>query len=175
VAAASIEVCPLAGRPEGFTQFAFVRRRARHARAPRGIGRAVDSGRRRLLVDGWLPAFGQRLRRARLLQRCEQQCVPDGQHSRQPPAKLTFWLNVSTSESGSIAYDYLDAEVRSTSGAPLGSLAQYTNVGATSPGIYSQKSFSLAGWRGQTVRVQLRVTTDSSLPTSFRIDDLSLS
>ena len=28
--------------------------------------------------------------------------------------------------------------------------------------------------RGQTVRVQFRGTTDVSLPTSFRIDDVSL-
>jgi hypothetical protein len=37
-----------------------------------------------------------------------------------------------------------------------------------------QKSFNLAAWRGQTVRVQFRATTDVSLPTSFRIDDVSL-
>ena len=43
-----------------------------------------------------------------------------------------------------------------------------------SRGSYSQKSFSLAAWRGQTVRVQFRATTDISLPTSFRIDDVSL-
>jgi subtilisin family serine protease len=89
-------------------------------------------------------------------------------------ANLAFWLNVSTSESGSIAYDYLFVEVRNTSGALLGTLATYTNVGATGPGIYSQKSFSLAAWRGQTVRVEFRATTDSSLPTSFRVDDVSL-
>jgi hypothetical protein len=28
--------------------------------------------------------------------------------------------------------------------------------------------------RGQTVRVQFRATTDVTLPTSFRIDDVSL-
>jgi hypothetical protein len=33
---------------------------------------------------------------------------------------------------------------------------------------------SLAAWKGQTVRVQLRVTTDASLSTSFRVDDVSL-
>jgi hypothetical protein len=50
----------------------------------------------------------------------------------------------------------------------------YSNVNATTIGSYSQKSFSLASWRGQTVRVQFRATTDFSLPTSFRIDDVSL-
>jgi hypothetical protein len=49
-----------------------------------------------------------------------------------------------------------------------------TSINATTPGNYSQRSFSLASWRGQTVRVQFRATTDFSLPTSFRIDDVSL-
>ena len=40
--------------------------------------------------------------------------------------------------------------------------------------IYSQKSFSLAAYRGQTVRVQFRSTTDSSVTTTFRVDDVSL-
>ena len=90
------------------------------------------------------------------------------------PANYTFWLNITSSESGSTPYDYLYAEVRSTSGTLLATLATYTNANETSPGNYSQRSFSLANWRGQTVRVQFRATTDVILPTSFRIDDVSL-
>ena len=90
------------------------------------------------------------------------------------PANLTFWLNITTSESLTIAYDFLWAEVRSTSGALLGTLAAYSNRNATGAGSYSQQSFSLASWRGQTVRVQFRATTDGSLTTAFRIDDVSL-
>ncbi|MGH3084736.1 MAG: S8 family serine peptidase, partial [Gaiellaceae bacterium] len=89
-------------------------------------------------------------------------------------ANYTFWLNITSSESGSTPYDYLYAEVRSMSGTLLATLAAYTNANETSPGNYSQKSFSLANWRGQTVRVQFRATTDVILPTSFRIDDVSL-
>ena len=89
-------------------------------------------------------------------------------------ANLTFWLNITTSESLSTAYDYLYVEVRSTSGALLGTLGTYSNRDGTTAGSYSQKSFSLASWRGQTVRVQFRATTDYSLPTSFRVDDVSL-
>jgi hypothetical protein len=87
------------------------------------------------------------------------------------PANLTFWLAVTTSESLATAYDFMWAEVRSTSGTLLGTLAGYSNRNA---GAYSQKSFSLAAWRGQTVRVQFRATTDGSLTTAFRIDDVSL-
>jgi hypothetical protein len=87
------------------------------------------------------------------------------------PANLTFWLNITTSESLTTAYDFLYAEVRSTSGALLSTLATYSNRNASA---YSQKSFSLAAWRGQTVRVQFRATTDGSLTTAFRVDDVSL-
>jgi hypothetical protein len=87
------------------------------------------------------------------------------------PANLTFWLQITTSESLSTAFDFFFAEVRSTSGALLGTLATYSNRDASA---YSQKSFSLAAWRGQTVRVQFRATTDSRLTTAFRVDDVSL-
>src|SRR4029450_1645216 len=89
-------------------------------------------------------------------------------------ATYTFWLNITSSESGPTIYDLLFIEVRSTSGTLLGTLATYSNADETTPGNYSQKSFGLASWIGQTVRLQLRATTDFSLPTSFRIDDVSL-
>ena len=92
------------------------------------------------------------------------------------PANLTFWLNVTSSESTSTAFDFVFVEVRSTSGALLATLGSFSNRNATaSATAYTQRSFSLATWRGQTVRVQFRATTDSILPTSFRVDDVSLS
>ncbi len=91
------------------------------------------------------------------------------------PANLTFWLNITTSEGLSTAYDFVYVEVRSTSGAVLGTLGSFSNRNATSSATaYTLRSFSLAAWRGQTVRVQFRGTTDVTLPTSFRIDDVSL-
>ena len=90
------------------------------------------------------------------------------------PANLSFWLNISTSEGLTTAYDFLYVEVRSTSGALLGTLGTWSNRNATTIGSYSQQAFSLASWRGQTVRVQFRATTDVTLPTSFRVDDVSL-
>jgi Subtilase family/Bacterial Ig domain len=92
------------------------------------------------------------------------------------PANLSFWLNITTSEGLSTAYDFVYVEVRSTSGALLGTLGSFSNRNATSSATaYTLRSFSLAAWRGQTVRVQFRGTTDVTLPTSFRIDDVSLS
>ena len=64
--------------------------------------------------------------------------------------------------------------MRSTGGTLLGTLGTFTNRNGTTVGSYAQQSFSLASWRGQTVRVQFRATTDSSLTTSFRVDDVSL-
>jgi hypothetical protein len=92
------------------------------------------------------------------------------------PANLTFWLNITTGESLTTAFDYLYVEVRSTSGALLGTLGSFSNRNATASATsYTQQAFSLATWRGQTVRLQFRGTTDVTLPTSFRIDDVSLS
>ncbi|MGI8639714.1 MAG: M4 family metallopeptidase [Pyrinomonadaceae bacterium] len=87
---------------------------------------------------------------------------------------LTFWLNVTSSETGTTQYDKLFVEVRNTSGTLLSTLATYSNANKGTAGAYSQKSFSLAAYKGQTVRLQFRTTTDSSVTTSFRLDDVSL-
>ena len=89
-------------------------------------------------------------------------------------ANLTFWFNCSSSEGITTAYDFLYLEVRNTSGTLLQTVATYSNRNKTTPGNYSQKSFSLAAYRGQTIRLQFRCTTDFSLSTTFRIDDVSL-
>jgi hypothetical protein len=81
---------------------------------------------------------------------------------------------VTSDEGPGTAYDYLHVEVRSTGGTLLATLGTFSNLNETTIGSYSQRSFSLASWRGQTVRVQFRVTTDSSLPSSFRVDTVSL-
>jgi hypothetical protein len=77
-----------------------------------------------------------------------------------------------TSESTTTAYDFFYVEVRSTTGTLLGTLGSFSNRNASA---YTQRSFSLAAWRGQTVRLQFRATTDVILPTTFRVDDVSLS
>lgn len=88
---------------------------------------------------------------------------------------FTFWLNVTSDETTTTTqYDKLFVEVRNTSGTLLSTLATYSNLNESTAGSYSQKSLSLAAYKGQTVRVQFRVTTDSSLITTFRVDDASL-
>ena len=87
---------------------------------------------------------------------------------------LTFWFNCNSSEGSTTAYDFLYVEVRNTSGTLLQTLATYSNKNKGTAGVYSQKSFSLAAYKGQTIRLQFRTTTDFSLSTTFRIDDVSL-
>src|SRR5262245_1982234 len=87
---------------------------------------------------------------------------------------LAVWFDCSSQEGITTAYDFLYVEVRNTSGALLQTLATYSNKNKTTAGNYSQKSFSLAPYRGQTIRLQFRCTTDFSLSTTFRIDDVSL-
>jgi Zn-dependent metalloprotease len=87
--------------------------------------------------------------------------VPAGSH-----ATLSFWLKISTSEStSSTAYDKLTVKVGSTT------LATYSNLNA---GGYAQKSFDVSSLAGQTVTVTFSGTEDSSLATSFNIDDTAL-
>ena len=65
--------------------------------------------------------------------------------------------------------------MRNTAGTLLSTLATFSNLNKGTAGVYSQKgSFSLSSFAGQTVRIQFRATTDASLPTSFRIDDVSV-
>ena len=89
---------------------------------------------------------------------------------------LTFWLNVTSAETTTTTqYDKLFVEVRNTAGTLLATPATYSNLNKVASGAtYSQKSLSLAAYKGQTVRVQFRTTTDSSATTTFRVDDADL-
>ncbi len=88
---------------------------------------------------------------------------------------LTFWLNVTSDETTTtIAYDQEFVEVRNTAGTLLATLATYSNLNKGTAGVYSLKTLSVAAYKGQTVRIQFRNSSDSSLLTTFRIDDVSV-
>jgi Zn-dependent metalloprotease len=87
---------------------------------------------------------------------------------------LTFWVNTTSAETTTTTvYDRLFVEVRNTSGTLLTTLATHSNLNKT-PAGYQQKSLNVAAYKGQTVRIQFRSTMDSSLITTFRIDDAVL-
>jgi len=89
---------------------------------------------------------------------------------------LTYWLNISTNETTTTTvFDRLFVEVRSTSGTLLATLATFSNLNGATAGVYTLRGPNgLASFAGQTVRIQFRATTDSSLTTTFRVDDVSV-
>jgi subtilisin family serine protease len=88
-------------------------------------------------------------------------------------ATLNFYLKIDTAETTTTtAYDTLTVTVRNTSGTVLQTLATYSNLSATSG--YTLRSFNLLAYKGQTIRIYFFGSEDSSLQTSFIIDDTSL-
>ncbi len=88
-------------------------------------------------------------------------------------ATLSFWLDVLTEETTTTtAWDTMKIEIRNTSNAVLSTLATYSNLNA--PGGYSQKTFNVLAWKGQTVRVHFIGVEGAQLATSFVVDDVSL-
>jgi hypothetical protein len=88
-------------------------------------------------------------------------------------ATLTFWLHIDTAETTTTtAYDTLAVQIRNSSGTLLATLATYSNLNANTG--YTQKSFNLAPYIGQTIRVYLTASEDSQIQTSFVVDDFAL-
>ena len=86
---------------------------------------------------------------------------------------LTFWLHVDSAETTTTtAYDTLKVQVLNTSGTVLATLATYSNLNKGAG--YTQKSLSLAAYKGQTVRLRFYAVEDSSLQSSFVVDDVSV-
>ena len=85
---------------------------------------------------------------------------------------LSFWLKINTAETTTTtAFDTLRVQVRNTSNTVLSTLATYSNLNASAG--YVQKTFDLTSFKGQTIRIYFLGTEDSSLQTSFVIDDTS--
>jgi len=91
-------------------------------------------------------------------------------------SNLQFWLNITTNEAvGAAVFDRLFIEVRSTTGTLLATLATFSNQNSGTAGVYVLRGpFNLSSFAGQTVRIQFRGTNDVTLPTVFRVDDVSL-
>lgn len=88
-------------------------------------------------------------------------------------ATLSFWVRIDSAETTtSIAYDKLQVQVRNTANAVLVTLATYSNLNKNS--TYVLKTFDISAYRGQTIRIYFLGTEDSSLQTSFVIDDTAV-
>jgi len=88
-------------------------------------------------------------------------------------ATLSFWVRIDSAETTtSIVYDRLQVQISTNGGSTYTTLATYSNLNKNS--TYVQKTFDLSAYRGATVRVRLYATEDSSLQTSFVVDDTAL-
>ncbi len=88
-------------------------------------------------------------------------------------ASLSLWKHIDTTETSSTtAYDTLKVQIRNSSGTVLATLATYSNLNAAAG--YTQASFDLSAYKGQTIQIYLVGTEDSSLKTSFVVDDFLL-
>jgi hypothetical protein len=88
-------------------------------------------------------------------------------------ASLTFYLHVDTAETTTTSqYDKLTVTIRNTSGTVLATLATYSNLNAATG--FTQKSFNVIAYKGQTIQVYLSGVEDGTLQTSFVVDDFAL-
>ncbi|MFD9879715.1 M4 family metallopeptidase, partial [[Kitasatospora] papulosa] len=83
--------------------------------------------------------------------------------------KLSFFLAIDTSESGTTPYDTLKAQV--VNGTTTTTLATYSNA---TPGGYAQRTLDLSAFKGRTVTIKFTGTEDASAATSFLIDDTAV-
>ncbi len=85
----------------------------------------------------------------------------------------SFWLHIDTSETTTTTqYDTLKVQVLNSSGTVLATLATFSNLNHASG--YQQHSYSLSAYAGQTVTLKFTGSEDSSLQTSFVIDDTAI-
>jgi Bacterial Ig domain len=113
---------------------------------------------------GWLNGYG----RSNTMYAYQDIAVPAG-----CGASFSFWLKVTSSETTtSTQYDKLTVTVRNTAGTVLRTLATYSNLNKGTS--YAQQTFDLSAYAGQTVRIYFNGTEDSSLTTSFFLDDTAV-
>lgn len=88
-------------------------------------------------------------------------------------ATLSFWLHIDTAEiTKTAANDTLQVQVLNSSGAVAATLGTFSNLNAAAG--YQQHSFSMIGFKGQTVKIRFLGQENSSRQTSFVIDDTAL-
>jgi Putative Ig domain len=88
-------------------------------------------------------------------------------------ASLGFWLDISTNDPTTQAYDTFTAQVLNSSGTVVATLGTYSNLNAT--GGYAQHDFSLTHYIGQKITIKYTGTeTLSGDNTSFFEDDNAL-
>jgi hypothetical protein len=88
-------------------------------------------------------------------------------------ATFSYWLHIDTAETTTSArHDTLTLQVLDSTGTVLATLATYSNLDAATG--YTQHTDDLSAYAGQSVTLKFTGTENSSLQTSFVIDDTAL-
>ena len=89
---------------------------------------------------------------------------------------LSFWYSITSQETAvNTAYDTMTIAVRNSSGSVLQTIATYSNLNKDSaPGTWHQVTANLAAYAGQTIQIYFSSSNDSTLYTTFRVDDVSV-
>jgi hypothetical protein len=86
---------------------------------------------------------------------------------------LGLWLHIDTAETTTTAkYDTLTVQILNSSGTVLATLATYSNLDHNTG--YTQHTFNLATYAGQTITLKFTGNEDYTAQTSFVIDDTAL-
>jgi len=92
--------------------------------------------------------------------------VPSGCSTYQ----LSFWLHIDTAQTTTTTvYDTLTVQVLNSSGTVLGTLATFSNLNHGTG--YSQYSYNLSAYAGQSITLKFTGVQVSDTKTSFVIDD----
>jgi hypothetical protein len=115
--------------------------------------------------DAWMDGYGT----THTDSAAQTVSIPAGKTS----ATLVFWLHIDTAETTTTtAFDTIRVQVLNTSGTVLATLGTFSNLNHATG--YQQHSFSMNSFIGQTVVVKFTGSEDSSLQTSFVLDDVAL-
>jgi aminopeptidase S len=86
-------------------------------------------------------------------------------------ASLSLWIRIDTAETtSSTVYDTVKVQI--VDGSTATTLATYSNLNKNTS--YVQKTFDVTQYKGKTITVKFVGQEDSSLQTSFVIDDVAL-
>lgn len=90
-------------------------------------------------------------------------------------ASLSYYLRITSAETTtSVVYDRLQVQVSTNAGSTWTTLATYSNLNKGTYASYLLRSHDLLAYKGLSVRVRFYATEDSSLQTSFLVDDTAL-
>jgi hypothetical protein len=90
-------------------------------------------------------------------------------------ATLSFWYNIESADAGSVAHDFFLCRIRDINDAVLATLLQKDNRNRdAAPSVYHNATFDLLPYRGQQIKIMFESSNNSSLVSSFDVDDVSL-